>query len=53
MASDNLFKVLNKNGHLDKYLVSIAMDIGSETAKWRCGFLKYIQIWQLRHILSL
>lgn len=40
MASDNLFKVLNKNGHLDKYLVSIAMDIGSETAKWRCGFFE-------------
>ena len=35
-----LFKVLNKNGHLDKYLVSIAMDIGSETAKWRCGFFE-------------
>lgn len=40
MASNNLFEVLNKYGHLDEYLTSIVMDIGSKTAKWRCGFFE-------------
>lgn len=53
MASDTLFEALNKYGHLDEYLISIAMDIGSKTAKWRCGFLKYIRKWRLMHISSL